>query len=122
MLTILHPCAIIPKSQGHAPIAQLDRVTDYESVGRGFESLSAYTKRGSTKVLPLFVYIVWTRSEKCECPVDVRLIPFSWDRHHNFLSLFRRHAIQGSTEELPLLLCIAETVKSKYFYTQRKSA
>ena len=26
----------------HAPIAQLDRVTDYESVGRGFESLSAY--------------------------------------------------------------------------------
>ena len=28
----------------HAPIAQLDRVTDYESVGRGFESLSAYQK------------------------------------------------------------------------------
>ena len=26
----------------YAPIAQLDRVTDYESVGRGFESLSAY--------------------------------------------------------------------------------
>ena len=29
----------------HAPIAQLDRVTDYESVGRGFESLSAYQKK-----------------------------------------------------------------------------
>ena len=29
----------------HAPIAQLDRVTDYESVGRGFESLSAYQLR-----------------------------------------------------------------------------
>ena len=28
----------------YAPIAQLDRVTDYESVGRGFESLSAYQK------------------------------------------------------------------------------
>ena len=26
----------------HAPVAQLDRVTDYESVGRGFESLLAY--------------------------------------------------------------------------------
>ena len=30
----------------HAPIAQLDRVTDYESVGRGFESLSAYHEKG----------------------------------------------------------------------------
>ena len=27
---------------GYAPVAQLDRVTDYESVGRGFESLPAY--------------------------------------------------------------------------------
>ena len=26
----------------HAPVGQLDRVTDYESVGRGFESLLAY--------------------------------------------------------------------------------
>ena len=32
-------------SGAYAPIAQLDRVTDYESVGRGFESLSAYQKR-----------------------------------------------------------------------------
>ena len=29
----------------YAPIAQLDRVTDYESVGRGFESLSAYQEK-----------------------------------------------------------------------------
>ena len=29
----------------HAPVAQLDRVTDYESVGRGFESLPAYQTR-----------------------------------------------------------------------------
>ena len=29
----------------HAPVAQLDRVTDYESVGRGFESLPAYQRR-----------------------------------------------------------------------------
>ncbi len=30
--------------QVYAPVAQLDRVTDYESVGRGFESLPAYQK------------------------------------------------------------------------------
>ena len=30
------------QKSAYAPIAQLDRVTDYESVGRGFESLSAY--------------------------------------------------------------------------------
>ena len=30
--------------QRHAPVAQLDRVTDYESVGRGFESLPEYQK------------------------------------------------------------------------------
>ena len=30
------------KRCAHAAIAQLDRVTDYESVGRGFESLSPY--------------------------------------------------------------------------------
>ena len=30
----------------YAPVAQLDRVTDYESVGRGFESLPAYQKCG----------------------------------------------------------------------------
>ena len=29
----------------YAPVAQLDRVTDYESVGRGFESLPAYQRR-----------------------------------------------------------------------------
>ena len=31
----------------YAPVAQLDRVTDYESVGRGFESLPAYQKSTS---------------------------------------------------------------------------
>ena len=30
------------KRDAHAPVAQLDRVTDYESVGQGFESLPAY--------------------------------------------------------------------------------
>ena len=30
----------------YAPVAQLDRVTGYEPVGRGFESLPAYQKSG----------------------------------------------------------------------------
>ena len=34
------------KRNTHAPVAQLDRVTDYESVGQGFESLPAYQKSG----------------------------------------------------------------------------
>ena len=32
-------------SKTHAPVAQLDRVTDYESVGQGFESLPAYQEK-----------------------------------------------------------------------------
>ena len=34
------------REQMYAAVAQLDRVTDYESVGRGFESLSPYQKTG----------------------------------------------------------------------------
>ena len=34
----------------HAPVAQLDRVTDYESVGRGFESLLAYHDECSYRI------------------------------------------------------------------------
>ena len=43
----------------YAAIAQLDRVTDYESVGRGFESLSAYQK--SRYPIPdiCFSFIPW---------------------------------------------------------------
>ena len=36
----------------YAPIAQLDRVTDYESVGRGFESLSAYQLTTQNQAVP----------------------------------------------------------------------
>ena len=40
-------CAIISKRvirSVYAPVAQLDRVTGYEPVGQGFESLPAYQK------------------------------------------------------------------------------
>ena len=42
----------------HAPVAQLDRVTDYESVGQGFESLPAY-QIGYLRVSDLFLYFLF---------------------------------------------------------------
>ena len=39
----------------HAPVAQLDRVTDYESVGQGFESLPAYQNE-HLRVFVLFCF------------------------------------------------------------------
>ena len=39
----------------HAPVAQLDRVTDYESVGQGFESLPAYQNE-HLRVFVLFLF------------------------------------------------------------------
>ena len=54
--------ANICESTGHAAIAQLDRVTDYESVGRGFESLLPYQERGSFGFL-FFVTAKGTRSD-----------------------------------------------------------
>ena len=50
-------CAII--AERYAPVAQLDRVTDYESVGRGFESLLAYHKKPllSTRTREVFLVL-----------------------------------------------------------------
>ncbi len=39
----------------YAPVAQLDRVTDYESVGRGFESLPAYQKAQNRQILGFLI-------------------------------------------------------------------
>ncbi len=46
----------------YAPVAQLDRVTDYESVGRGFESLPAYqiNKRDTHPGIPLVYSVLRT--------------------------------------------------------------
>ena len=53
----------------HAPIAQLDRVTDYESVGRGFESLSAYQNPDTHSGIWIFVFIgKGIRKIKCNAP------------------------------------------------------
>ena len=41
----------------HAAIAQLDRVTDYESVGRGFESLSPYQKADTHSGICFLFYV-----------------------------------------------------------------
>ena len=47
------------KRSAHAPVAQLDRVTDYESVGQGFESLPAYQKSGDPIRDRRFFLIPW---------------------------------------------------------------
>ena len=86
----LKRCASISESQGHAPIAQLDRVTDYESVGRGFESLSAYQKSRYPFGCLDFCFAVGSRTIKCECPVDIRWIPARRNPHYNIMSPFRR--------------------------------
>ena len=49
----------------YAPIAQLDRVTDYESVGRGFESLSAYHLK-SLKLYGFRLFLTFTEFEIAE--------------------------------------------------------
>ena len=55
MDVLLYPSA---RETRYAPIAQLDRVTDYESVGRGFESLSAYQKyQIPFQVSGIFIYV-----------------------------------------------------------------
>ena len=45
------------KELAHAAIAQLDRVTDYESVGRGFESLSPYQKQETPSGVSCFCFV-----------------------------------------------------------------
>ena len=39
-----YPLKVVSESARHAAVAQLDRVTGYEPVGRGFESLLPYQK------------------------------------------------------------------------------
>ena len=70
----LERCAIIlwhVRKRLHAPIAQLDRVTDYESVGRGFESLSAYQKYGiGFRLSHIFYTPTGLEESNCNSPVD----------------------------------------------------
>ena len=58
----------------HAAIAQLDRVTDYESVGRGFESLLPYQKEKHHPIGWCFSFSCWKGLEpsKSELPVAVQ--------------------------------------------------
>ena len=77
----------------HAPVAQLDRVTDYESVGQGFESLPAYQKKSRYPFGYLDFFVVsggtrkagpgeagvktvrWTVFRPWESPLLARCIP-----------------------------------------------
>ena len=53
--------------------AQLDRVTDYESVGRGFESLLPYQKPDTPLGCLVFLYVNGLEQFKCNaverCPL-----------------------------------------------------
>ena len=42
----------------YAPVAQLDRVSDYESEGRGFESLPAHQKSVTKRMSQAFFFVV----------------------------------------------------------------
>ena len=58
----------------YAPVAQLDRVTGYEPVGRGFESLPAYQEKKSRiplqiKGFRLFSVSFFTHSERSKIDV-----------------------------------------------------
>ena len=55
----------------YAPVAQLDRVTDYESVGRGFESLPAYQKQETPSGVSCFCFPEETRRCKSNLPGQV---------------------------------------------------
>ena len=74
----------------YAAIAQLDRVTDYESVGRGFESLSPYQKSRYPFGYLLFCFVRGLELCKCKCPVDTCSFPARRERHHSVTSPFRR--------------------------------
>ncbi len=58
LLTFENICDIIIKSSGNdfknVPVAQLDRVTGYEPVGRGFESLQARLKETDNNSFPFY--------------------------------------------------------------------
>jgi hypothetical protein len=52
----------------YAPVAQLDRVTDYESVGRGFESLLAYHRRSKLYIACSVFFIQKTERAHSAAP------------------------------------------------------
>ena len=50
----------------YAPVAQLDRVSDYESEGRGFESLPAHQKPVTQKMSQALFFVVSRKISKVD--------------------------------------------------------
>ena len=50
----------------YAPVAQLDRVSDYESEGREFESLPAHQKPVTKKMSQAFFFVVSRKISKVD--------------------------------------------------------
>lgn len=72
-LTISELCAIIVKlfETAYAPVAQLDRVSDYESEGQGFESLLARHDKRPTICWPFIFCIEILKRLARDCSPDV---------------------------------------------------
>jgi hypothetical protein len=77
----------------YALVAQLDRVSDYESEGRGFESLRAHQK---TRIghRPVLVFLSAVRREPRRSPVD-------GSAETCFVSLCRGTRNAGKSEHYP---------------------
>ena len=58
----------------YAPVAQLDRVSDYESEGRGFESLPAHHKPMTKKMSWAFFFVVSCKNSKIDEPFLKRIL------------------------------------------------
>ena len=76
-------CATISKRDAwYAPVAQLDRVTGYEPVGRGFESLPAY-QNGISHLRDAVLLILYEINHPKRAVVRQNISPF-----HNYVNLF----------------------------------
>ena len=76
----------------HAPVAQLDRVTDYESVGQGFESLPAY-QNGYLRVSVLFLFL---GLEQLNATVRWTVAPARLDGQDTSVAVHSRTAMKGA--------------------------
>ena len=85
-------------SDAHAPIAQLDRVTDYESVGRGFESLSAYHEKQVSLQIPAFFVV--RRKDGLERTAPVRTLVQKLRAGEQFLVRGRVHGLRSAIRRI----------------------
>ena len=109
-LTFSAGCAMIIRLQSsHAPVAQLDRVSDSDSEGHRFESCRAYAKRSLVFTRDLFYagtpYRVSTSGRQCICVGPSTRKPSAWpfrlrrpksmERRRRYRRMLRAAALSG---------------------------